>query len=117
MPHHFGIAQHTDRFTVLGDIGHDDDFRMRARFFLAGFCQRREIELTQAPAEGQQVRITQLLAADADHQVVEQGLVDLLKRSLIQPAHVAAGHFGTQGRCQRFYRNGGHDSRECFISI
>ena len=68
-------AQHADGFAVFHDVRNNDDFRMRTRTLLTRLRQRRKIESAQSSAKRDQFRIGQLLAADADHQMIEQRLI------------------------------------------
>ena len=82
---------------------------MRACAFLAGLRERCKVEFAQAFTEIDQFGIAQLLAADADHQMIEQRLIHRLEISVRERPDIAARYFSAERRCQRFYSNGDHE--------
>ena len=55
MPYHLGVSEHADCLAVFDYVRDDNDFRMRARFFLAGLRERCRVEIAQTLPERDEV--------------------------------------------------------------
>ena len=72
MPELAGIAE-TDGLAVLDDVGNDEDLRMPWEQEL---LQHMDLQLTEAPAEGDLLRRGDALLAEHQHMVVQVRPVD-----------------------------------------
>ncbi len=77
MPAHLGVAVAADELAVLLDIGDDVDFRMFRDPGSARGVRRRHVEFAEAPSEGHEPHIVQILVSHDQHQVVVPRLLDL----------------------------------------
>ena len=74
---------------------------MLALFVSVGIRERRDVQLAEGPAEGDQLRITQVLTADHEHEVLGQRFAQAHACALVQIAHIAATDLGAERRIDR----------------
>ena len=103
MPDRFTGTQAPDGDTILDHVGDDIDFRIAFDETAAGFLNGRPIELAEAPAEGDQILVVQLLAAEEQHQIVHPGAVDGGENSVIDMLQIDAVDFRSQRRTGRLH--------------
>ena len=92
MPELAGIAE-TDGLAVLDDVGNDEDLRMPWEQEL---LQHMDLQLTEAPAEGDLLRRGDALLAEHQHMVVRCARWIRRKSSAAGAAEVEAEHLGAE---------------------
>jgi hypothetical protein len=77
VPDRFAVAQPADRHAAFLDVRDHVHFRMVGEERPAERVGAGRIELAEVPAEGEHLRVGELLAPEAQHQVLEPRGADL----------------------------------------
>src|SRR5690348_7252884 len=67
----------------------------------AGLLYRRQIQLAEAPAEGDQLIVAQILTSKQEHQVIQPSLMDRPEGVVVDIAKIDADHLGGQSAACR----------------
>src|SRR5881392_2619241 len=97
MPDRLAIAETSDRDPAFLDVRDDVHLRVLRQERLAVGVGPRRIELSEELAELEHLRIAQLLAAEADHEIVEPGFAyggERIRGDRL--GHVDAAYFGAK---------------------
>src|SRR5277367_1058826 len=97
MPNGFAVAEIADRLAVLDHVGNDVEFGM---FLIEGLAVRiwaRRIELTEIPAEGDKLRIREILPVkNHDKPLAPSGFDANDVGTRYRLGHINACHFSAQ---------------------
>jgi hypothetical protein len=103
-------AEAADRLAVRAEhVGDDVDFRMAGDEALAVLLHRREVEIAEAAAEGDEVGVGETLAAEEQDGMGEPGGVERGESGIVEIAEVDPGHFHPEAgafagqRCRCFH--------------
>src|SRR5438105_15922167 len=109
MPDSLAVAEAADRDAAFLDVGDHVHLRVPRNEGLAVRIRPGRIELAEQPAELEHLRIGELLAAEADHQIVEPSFT--YGRERIRGdglGRVDAAHFGSKRLTDFLYLDCGH---------
>src|SRR5580692_7782964 len=96
MPDRLAISETADRLAVFEDVGHDIKLWETFDEPAPRLLNRSEIELAESAAEGDQLRIRELLAAKQQHEMIQPCTVDRRECLICQPAQIHAADFGPE---------------------
>jgi len=120
VPHRLAGSEAADGHAVLDHVRDDIDLRIALDEPAPGLLDGRPVELAEAPTEGDQVVVIEVLSAEQQHEVVEPGVMDGGEIGVVDPAQVDAADLGGQGgtgwhdievRSRGRTRCGGRDGR------
>jgi hypothetical protein len=94
VPRGFACAQAADGFAVFDYIRHNVNFGMPFDEAAAGFLNRSPIEISEFSAEGNEIFVVQLLAAEQENGMVEPGLMDGGKMDVVNRSQIDPLNFG-----------------------
>ena len=98
MPLGFERAQRPDGRAVLDDVRDDENFGKALRMLAPVFIDRRQVQVAEAPAEGDLTGRAQVLVAEKEDQVSQPCLMDRLEGGVAHvPAQVDPPDFPAKG--------------------
>ena len=107
VPDGFASAERADRLAFLVEhVGDHIDVGIADRGLAPALLVGRRIELAEPAAEGQQIVVVDLLAAEQQRGMAVPGPLDLGELGIRDGGEIDARDFGADGRRQRRYGHG-----------
>ncbi len=119
MPHCFTVAEAADRLAVHLDVGDDIDFRHAFDETTTVLLDRREVEIAESAAEGDQVVVGEGLVAEQHNGIAVPGFRHAGETDVVEGSQIARLDLNAEHRAgrDRFERGGGIAGDGCGLHI